>query len=349
MAIDMINDSNFLNEVLDEKYCNFLEGTDKKKDELENILDIQNSKKNEIIQSIYDSDTYSQNREIYQQVILKVQEIMEHNISALKALIDDLKVLNMAVVRLVVDKSTQDKYQSQDLTQTIHYIKDKVDEFQKKERILNKVMKKDEKTIVSYLKNPYSIEESLIKPLKCDEIESSATIDGKINEINSSNCAINESKIRRRQGSAISFDGSIGNEQQVEENDTLLISEREGKVYLPYKVVDLEKYISSYPNEYENYQDVISREFVLPLEIFMKNQTLSRFKETYELIRNREFKSMVKAVRYSTKLMFRYELNPAIIAACKSQKELELYLNCMQNNSLEDFDCFNIKFDLNLL
>lgn len=119
-----------------------MEKTDKKRDELEQMVNLQNSKKNEIIEKIYDGSEYSKNRENYQHIILKVQEIIEHNSNAILELIEELKVLNMAVIRLVVDMSKNDKYQTQDLSQTVIYIKDKVDEFEKKEKILNKVMKK---------------------------------------------------------------------------------------------------------------------------------------------------------------------------------------------------------------
>ena len=37
---------------------------------------------------------------------------------------------------------------------------------------------------------------------------------------------------------------------------------------------------------------------------------------------------------------------PAIITACKSLNELDIYLDCLQENELSDFDCFEIKFEL---
>ena len=80
MEEEVNKETSFLGEVLDEEYCTFLEDTDGKKEELEKILYIQDSKKNEIIQSIYDSNTYDENKEIYQKVILKVQDIMDGNI-----------------------------------------------------------------------------------------------------------------------------------------------------------------------------------------------------------------------------------------------------------------------------
>ena len=45
-------------------------------------------------------------------------------------------------------------------------------------------------------------------------------------------------------------------------------------------------------------------------------------------------------------MMFNYNLNPAIIAACKSQDQLEHYLNCLDGNTLNDFKDFEIKFEV---
>lgn len=45
-------------------------------------------------------------------------------------------------------------------------------------------------------------------------------------------------------------------------------------------------------------------------------------------------------------MMFNYSLNPAIIAACKSQNQLENYLKCMDGKSLDDFKDFEIKFEV---
>lgn len=44
--------------------------------------------------------------------------------------------------------------------------------------------------------------------------------------------------------------------------------------------------------------------------------------------------------------MFKYNLNPIIISACRTLEELDIYLDCLENNNLEDFDCFEIKFEV---
>ena len=44
--------------------------------------------------------------------------------------------------------------------------------------------------------------------------------------------------------------------------------------------------------------------------------------------------------------MFKYELNPIIIAACRNLNELDIYLDCLEENELYDFKCFKIKFEV---
>ena len=71
---------------------------------------------------------------------------------------------------------------------------------------------------------------------------------------------------------------------------------------------------------------------------------MTRFRETYALIRDREGKSVLDALKYSFDLMFKDDLNPAIIAACKTQQQLEDYLYCLEHKNLEDFKHFKIQF-----
>ena len=44
--------------------------------------------------------------------------------------------------------------------------------------------------------------------------------------------------------------------------------------------------------------------------------------------------------------MFKYELNPIVIAACRNLDELDIYLDCLDNNELYEFSCFDIKFEV---
>lgn len=146
---------------------------------------------------------------------------------------------------------------------------------------------------------------------------------------------------------ADSLNSAYSNLINTNENNTLIISEKENKVYLPYKRTELKAYMSQYPTQYYSYKNVIEKEFILPINYFMNNPTLARFRETYALYRDREALSSVQALRKSLSLTFKQNLNPAIIAACKTKKQLDNYLLCLDENKLEDFIDFEILYDMN--
>ena len=133
-----------------------------------------------------------------------------------------------------------------------------------------------------------------------------------------------------------------------EENHVLRVSEKDNKVYLPYSKTELSLYLEQYPDSYSSYSDVIKKEFILPLDYYMKHPVVARFRETYSLIKDREAKSVMDGLKYAFNLMFKYELNPVIIAACKTQKQLEDYLEALSKNKLDEFKDFEIKFEVSL-
>ena len=133
-----------------------------------------------------------------------------------------------------------------------------------------------------------------------------------------------------------------------EENHVLRVSEKDNRVYLPYSKSELTLYMEQYSDSYVSYADVIKKEFILPLDYYMKHPVVARFRETYSLIKDREAKSVMDALKYAFSLMFKYELNPIIIAACKTQTQLENYLEALEKNRLDEFKDFEIKFEVSL-
>lgn len=133
------------------------------------------------------------------------------------------------------------------------------------------------------------------------------------------------------------------------DNETLIISERRKTIYLPYKIPELLHYIESYPNVYSSLQDVVKQEFILPFSYFVKHPYKSRFSESYNIIRNREGKGFIESVSYSVGVAKRHDLNPAIVAACKTQTELDSYLHFLDTNNLKMFNFFNIIYEVNPL
>ena len=146
----------------------------------------------------------------------------------------------------------------------------------------------------------------------------------------------------------------FSNPNDIEENihsDSLILitSERDNKVYLPYKASEVNAYLEQFPDEYSSFEEVVESEFVIPLDYYMKHPTSARFREAYALIRDREGKNIIESLNYAFSLMFKYDLNPIIIAACKTQEQLEDYLECLEHETLNKFKHFEIEFRINPL
>lgn len=155
---------------------------------------------------------------------------------------------------------------------------------------------------------------------------------------------INLQSNRQLSNENVSLDNDIH-----EDNPYLVVSEKDKKVFLPYKVSEIHDYLEKYPNSYSSFEDVVEKEFILSLDYYTKRPVHTRFRETYSLIRDREGKSILEALKYSFDLMFRNDLNPTIIAACKTQNQLDDYLKCLEDNNLDNFNHFKIQFYVNPL
>ena len=131
------------------------------------------------------------------------------------------------------------------------------------------------------------------------------------------------------------------------DNDILIISEKTQKAYLPYKYKDLEKIYNNSNNNYDSIMDVIHSLYIMPLNKF-KYPAFSRFREAFKIVKYRSKKySFLKALNLSFELMFKYNLNPIIIAACRNMDELDIYLDCLEEHELIAFKCFEIKNEFN--
>ena len=128
-------------------------------------------------------------------------------------------------------------------------------------------------------------------------------------------------------------------ENNLEDNNTLVISEEDGKVYLPYTKEEVKNEVLQ--NRGTKISDVIEQNYILPLDKY-KNSMRARFREGYNLMYKREGKSKRSAILLGIELMFETNLHPAIISACKTLEELDIYLDCLEDNELEKFSCFKI-------
>ena len=145
----------------------------------------------------------------------------------------------------------------------------------------------------------------------------------------------------------LSFD--IPSEDIVENSNILLVSEKNKKVYLPYSKEEVLEYLKQYPDQYKSFSDVVKKEFIFSSDIYMKHPVIARFREAYSLIRDREAKSVLDAFKFAMEIMFKYDLTPVVIAACKSQAQLEHYLKCLADKELDKFTDFEIKFEVSPL
>ena len=131
----------------------------------------------------------------------------------------------------------------------------------------------------------------------------------------------------------------------MKDNDTLIISEEDNQVILPYKLSDVERQYKKNKKKYSSVKDLIQNEYIIPTDNF-KNPIKSRFREAYQLIKKKEHGHLKEAIELGFELMFQSNLNPAIIAACKNLKELDIYLDCLDDNELDKFSCFNIVYNV---
>ena len=131
---------------------------------------------------------------------------------------------------------------------------------------------------------------------------------------------------------------------QITDKKILLISEIQNKVFLPYSIDELNE-IFKKNKKYNSLQEIIDDKYTLPLDRY-KNPFVSRFKEAYSLMRNRENASIIDSINLAVEVTFNSLLNPAIITACKNLDELDIYLDCLSSNELDKFDIFEIKYEI---
>lgn len=124
-------------------------------------------------------------------------------------------------------------------------------------------------------------------------------------------------------------------------NNCLIISDEDQKVYLPYSFEEVDKKFKKLPDKYDSITDLIEKEYIKPAS-FYKNPFTARFREAYKLMRRRQHGSIGAALALGVELAFETHLHPAIITACKNLEELDIYLDCLDDNELDKFSCFDI-------
>ena len=125
--------------------------------------------------------------------------------------------------------------------------------------------------------------------------------------------------------------------------NTLIISELKGKVILPYKMETVKQILLN--ENYSSISDVIEKLYTIPIKNY-KFASVARFSEAYKLMIEKEHSSKLKAISLASELFGNYNLHPAIITACNSLDELDIYLACLEDDVLSDFKFFDIKYEI---
>lgn len=123
------------------------------------------------------------------------------------------------------------------------------------------------------------------------------------------------------------------------DNNVLVISQVRNKVVLPYKTEELQEILNSGETECESLRELVEKKYTVPLSRY-KHACISRFKEAFALVREREKGSVWDALDLAFEMLFVRFLHPAIITACKNLDWLDVYLDCLDKNELDDFPFF---------
>lgn len=127
--------------------------------------------------------------------------------------------------------------------------------------------------------------------------------------------------------------------------NTLVVSEMQGKVILPYTIQEINDILKEHSKEYSSIDDVIEKLYTRPIKYY-RLSAIARFKEAYKLVREKEHKSKIQAFSLASELFANFNLHPAIITACKSLDQLDIYLACLEDNTLDEFPFFEIKYEI---
>lgn len=142
----------------------------------------------------------------------------------------------------------------------------------------------------------------------------------------------------------LDIDPDLVRHRDLSEN-TLIISEQEKHVVLPYTFKKLNNILKANPDKYKNIYDVIDRIFTKPIKYY-KNAPVARFREAYKLAKDRENMSFKGALDLAFECFFNSALHPAVISSCDNLNQLDVYLSCLEYDELEDFYFFDIVYKI---
>ena len=130
--------------------------------------------------------------------------------------------------------------------------------------------------------------------------------------------------------------------KEVFDNNVLRISEIDKKIYLPYTVEEVKEVLND-SGKYNSEQEVVEKHFTIPTTTYM-NFFTGRYKEVVSLISRTQNCEVGKM--FALGQMFNSKVHPAIIRSCRTMNDYYYYLKCLENNNLEDFKLFDIKYEV---
>ncbi len=351
----------FLNNYFTSDEFNFINNANLENDKLDKIIDEEMHNRDIIVNLINNlhnaiSNVNTESNKDFKTLLSDVQEIftkINDNIKFVQELKDTFSKINDDIVKLLIN-AEEISDNKENYIENIQKLKHMVNDFSiKSNELRSKILLNDIKINTFFSKNvvkkylsSFDIEINFKDTDSSFDNTNSYSKDKKCNHIFRENLANNiEKELTNNKNNAMQ-NIYLDNEQNFEENDTLLVSEKLKKVFLPYSKNEISLYLEQYPDSYKSYQDVVNKEFVLSLDYYMKHPVVSRFREAYSLVRDRESKSVIDAFKFAIDIMFHYSLNPVIIAACKTQEQLEHYITCLNKNKLDEFNDFKIKYEI---
>ena len=262
------------------------------------------------------TDTLSKNSEekikIYNTQVLKIER--------------NLEILNDLMERI-------DNLSKGELTKIINKYNKKFNEI--KRNIYINIFNSEpnlEYNIKQNIQEKNNLYEKAKKEIESNDIKKDETKEEKVRDINNNLTHVENSE-------------DINEKNEIQNNDTLLISEILNAVVLPYTAEEVLEILKNENETYKTAEEVIKDKFTRPLSDY-RVQFWSRYNETIKLLTVRQDYKLGESIPLALEIMRKRFLHPAIISACRSLDELDVYLDCLDKNEVDDFKIFKIKYEL---
>lgn len=344
--METLYNNTFLNSLFTSDEFNFIKHLDSNNDEFSKMLEVEKNSRDLIVNlinglndSIIQKNMQHEDLAKEENMLSKSRNVFEtinSSISMLQVNQEISEKINQDIVDLLIKVEAEENNVSESkFADEINNLKTDISYFSNVVDDMKKTIQKNDSIVHGFVVSPevqeflktFSIDySSFIQTTPKEPIRPKEDFEQVSNNVDNSNIEVSN--------------------DMVENNNCLLISETKGKVYLPFSKIEILEYLEKYPDQYTSFEDVVNQEFIYPVSYYLKHPVVSRFRESYALIRDREAKSIFEAFKIAMDTMFNYDLNPAIIAACKSQSQFEHYIECLSNNKLDDFKDFEIKFEV---